>query len=247
MDGFNDANLQSQVRMKGFSSLNELLVTLKSVTLEDRGSSSSSIGSKSTGSGQQHHAPKPSVTYEQRRCSNCNMADHKTSECRRRNPAAGSCFEYGSNLHQVRNCPLKKREEAPSRAPANSTTHQIETPALVPARRATLRLKFKPTDEYYSLFQGFLDLGSPVSFLRVDCVPPEVIKPICSKEKFYEINNSELELLGILSTEIELNNIKLSVTFYIISAKSMTDFCLLGRDVLCNPRVKLTIDQGEVA
>lgn len=194
MDGFNDANLQCQARMKGFATLNELLVTLKSVTLKDRESSSSSTSSRPTCSSQ-HHAPKPSVTNGQ--------AGHKASECRRPNRAPGSCIECWSNLNQDQNCPVKRREEAPSRAPADSTTHQIDKTVSIPARGATLRLKFKLTNEYY-----FLDLGSPISLLRVDCVPPEVIKPFYSK--FYGMNNSELKLLGIFDTEID---IKLPVTF----------------------------------
>lgn len=61
------------------------------------------------------------------------------------------------------------------------------------------------------------------------------------------MNNSMLDVLGCFETFIEINSILLEVQFYIIPSTAMNDVCLLGRDVLCNSKIKVVIDKGKVA
>lgn len=56
-----------------------------------------------------------------------------------------------------------------------------------------------------------------------------------------------LDVLGCFQTCIEINSILLEVLFYIIPSTAMNDICLLGRDVLCNSKIKVIIDKGKVA
>lgn len=146
IDGFSDSNLQSQARMKSFTSLNQLLTTMKSVTAEDRGSTSvfrplqsPQFSSPEGTSGYRSTSTTPTVSQGQVRCYNCNQTGHRASACPKPRRPARSCFECGSQDHQLRECPRRRK---PERGAADgATTHLVEKPVLTPACRTSINMK----------------------------------------------------------------------------------------------------------
>lgn len=242
IDGFSDPHLQSQARMKGFTSLAEVLSTMKSVTSEDR----------STFVPRTYHHPRTTTQASSGdsrperpspvRCFNCSLTGHKATECTRPKRTPGSCFECGSMQHQLRDCPRKRRPEHP---PADSTTHLVSPTTLTPACRTVVKMRPLPGNLKFEV-NAFLDLGSPVSFIKEDYVPCYVTLAE-TNDSFTGMNGSGLRILGCYEAEIDVDQITSLLTkFYVIPTSAMSDSCLLGRDVLCNPTVNFTINQGKV-
>lgn len=59
----------------------------------------------------------------------------------------------------------------------------MEKPVLTPACRTSINIKLDQSDKYQTL-QAFLDLGSPVSFLRRDVISADLISPVVSNDQF---------------------------------------------------------------
>lgn len=106
IDGFDNPVLQSQARTKNFKNTSDVLVTMKSVTNEDRGARYSDHGKDTY----QHpfkfkeNVPSTNNTTtgtvkKDMHCYNCNILGHRATECTKPRREPGSCFECGSKDH----------------------------------------------------------------------------------------------------------------------------------------------------
>lgn len=256
IDGFNNSALQSQARMREFTTLSDLIRVMKNLTDDDRSSSSAPVV-------RPFHQPVkvpntvPMSTDPQRRqsntstlrCFNCNLPGHRVAECSKPKRPPGSCFKCGKMGHRAKDCPeTSTNPSAFSQSAPDSTTHVIEEPfELVPAMMYPIAFRMQPESDSKMKLDAFLDGGSPISLIRCDIVPKELIEPLHTHIPFTGINNSRIDIIGELNRTIMINTVELPVKFFVVSVNTIRHVCLLGRDVICSKKFKLTItDVAEI-
>uniref|UniRef100_A0A1Y1MJM7 CCHC-type domain-containing protein n=1 Tax=Photinus pyralis TaxID=7054 RepID=A0A1Y1MJM7_PHOPY len=93
IDGFDNSVLQSQARMKGFSTLAELQQTMNNITGADRGSARVSSEKPVVESSGSVTRSSQSNSRTALRCFNCNGLNHRSSECSKPRREKGSCYQ----------------------------------------------------------------------------------------------------------------------------------------------------------
>lgn len=63
-------------------------------------------------------------------------------------------------------------------------------------------------------------------------------------EKFSGINGSPLRVIGIFNGEVEIENVRVNLKFYIVPDDTMRYDALLGRDFLMYPSLQVTLSKN---
>lgn len=116
IDGFDNTVLQSQARMKNFGSLPEMLSTMNSLTIADRGLLRTGEMRKPENQ-RNHFKPASRDRNSQSRCFRCGVAGHTAAMCEM-NRTQIACYQCGSKDHLRRDCPQRqgRRDAAPKQA-----------------------------------------------------------------------------------------------------------------------------------
>lgn len=78
-------------------------------------------------------------------------------------------------------------------------------------------------------------------------VVPNVKLDSCHLTNFQGINQAKLNILGMLNTEMIINNTSLTLCLHVVSNDTMYCDCLLGRNFIAGPKVQITFsDQMKV-
>ena len=76
-----------------------------------------------------------------------------------------------------------------------------------------------------------LDSGSPVSFIKDRFIPGE-LKVDFFKNKYIELNQSKLNVLGKVKTKINLDYLSIDTIILIVPSTTMAVNAVIGRDLL---------------
>lgn len=185
----------------------------------------------------QREASGPNTSSTEVRCYNCNTIGHFRNQCPNPPRLRGSCYVCGSQDHQRRTCPQVKSEPEPaaSTQESNSSTMLVEDSLILP-KAYRIPVTF-PTLGVNS--KAIIDTGSPISMIREDIVPlMHMSESTCLGENLRGINNTRLDIKGLIETEFFINNQVCISKFYVVTKGTMSDECLLGRDFICNPCIQ---------
>jgi len=94
-----------------------------------------------------------------------------------------------------------------------------------------------------------LDSGSPISFIKESLISKIVIENTeNSSQTFTGINESALEIVGVVQMNIAIGTIKKNnVTMYVVPDKTMHCQVILGRDLMKELEFKLLDPEGIIA
>lgn len=176
----------------------------------------------------------------------------------------GSCFQCGKTDHQVRDCPLK------SSAAADSTIMVIEGPKIckqTPQTESSLKkvsmcqletkatfyevdllLKYNCDDLVNTItVRAMLDTGSPISIIKSKYLPSFTVNNDCVlHQKYYGINGSTLNILGIFDGPVMINNLDISIIFHVVSDDTMSQPAIIGRDFTSLENFQITLGRNVV-
>jgi hypothetical protein len=220
IDGIENRMLQNFVRINNPFELTDVLTIMKDVKNEDRKLSSTKSAHTSVSSSEKSQTTKKST-----RCYNCNTEGHVASKCTQAKRPPGSCFCCGSPDHQLKNCPKRDKPQI----------SVVE--AKVPSD-CTVQVRISPINKsgfkYRLTLKSLVDTGSKISFIKSQYVPPcNYNTPITQEDSFTGINQSELRILGIFTTDVTIDAQKeIRVKFYVVPEDTMGYSCVLGADVI---------------
>ena len=194
IDGIPDVNLRNQARMRGFGSASELLKSFSkiSLTVETMISQSKSepkpADSKAAGkTNADGRSSKKSVL-----CYNCKKPGHTARYCRL--PKKQECFNSRDSRHVVKDYPFKKAginfvDEFSS---LDDRFFRIIVVTLGKGKRLDI--------------ECVLDSSSPISFIKINCIPNKAIERATEIDSRYAgINQLNLLVLGKIHVSIVLN------------------------------------------
>lgn len=178
--GFDDRNLQTQAKMKEFTSLEKMLVIMNNITPAERchGNATRKPGASSA----VPFVKTNSNNQVSRKCYNCNEVGHLADSCPKPKRERGSCFKCGKADHQVKNCPMQEG----NRAKPDSTIMFIEHKKVVPAYTVDAHLTTQS-----SAIAGVIDTGSPISLISKELLSDNKISP----DSFVGFNQSPLNII----------------------------------------------------
>ena len=89
-----------------------------------------------------------------------------------------------------------------------------------------------------------VDSGSPISLIKESFVSRYLCKPVRENvSQFRGINGSPLEVLTIFEHKFEIENIPLSLKFYVVSDTTMDCNAILGRDFITKRNIQVILNQ----
>ncbi|CAG9773419.1 unnamed protein product [Ceutorhynchus assimilis] len=215
IEGFDDPILQTQAKMKEFSSTSKLL--------EPHTPSYTPVNKT-------QYVP-PVV----RRCFNCYEEGHLANNCSKPRRARGSCFECQATDHQVKDCPRRKGRQPERRsAQADSTVTYTSstnvTQDIFPAYMVTCIFRKYLNYE----FDAIIDTGSPISLVKESVINREDILPHDSSQNFYGLNKTPLKILGCFEDIVIIADCEVKNIFHVVSDDTMSFDVLLGRNFMSN-------------
>lgn len=93
-------------------------------------------------------------------------------------------------------------------------------------------------------FDAIIDNSSPISLINGDYIIKRHILPHDKCQLYTGINGSPLEILGLYRDVIKIENCEIKFEFIVVSSKTMSFSCLLGRDFICNPNIVVTFSDS---
>lgn len=183
---------------------------------------------------------KDSVQVKRERelvCFNCNEKGHGFQFCPKPRRGRGSCYGCGSRNHVKRDCPSISRPSGASGSghPSSSTRPRTSdvTTMVVTSPTTTyvpVRLHFNKNDcDFVVNVRALLDTGSPISFIRLDCLPSFIMSPVLEATNYCGINGSELKVLGVYDRDVIIESLRIPIKFYVVPNETMFPN-ILGRN-----------------
>lgn len=261
IDGVPDARLRDQARMQRLETVEDLLETFKKLSLRDESRND-----------REQKLPRKTVPVKssredqirEDRCYNCNETGHWKKDCGKPTRERGTCFKCGA-AHHVKNCPqnttgqVRRQQRGSTSIPTTTLTppptpgisanliqpDSPETPFMVP-------ITFVIQDNGGMIFNlavtAMIDSGSPVSLIKQGLLPPTFRLDPPQSHNYYGINRTPLNVVGVFTTEIEVNGMKLRIKFLVVPDSVISCFALLGRDFILSPSVRIIMgDAFEIA
>ena len=220
IDGIPDVQLRNQARMRKFGHSSELLEAFNKILLPPD-------TSKGHPKGEARPADfkatwKPTIKEEGKRtlrCYNCRMLGHTSDQCRQ--PKKQICYKCNESGHMARDCPVTK-------AGVNFVDEVFSVDSFFRSIEVVLR------NGKHLNINCVLDSGSPISFIKIECMRDEVIERATETDSRYAgINQSNLSVLGKISVSIILDGeICNDVKLLVVPDDTMKSSLVLGRDVL---------------
>lgn len=260
IDGIPDAWLRDQARMQRIDTADELVDVLGKLSLRD-----DAKNDRDRRDSRRSAPTKPLLRDDgqnkEGRCFNCNESGHRKKDCDKPRREWGSCFKCGATTHLARQCPLgastsnplRRLQEAPTATP-KTTSMPRPTPGRstnlvqpgAPEIPFTVPIKFAVRDDDGIVSNlavtAMIDSGSPVSLFKCSLLPPAFrFNSIPEGTNYHGINSSPLNIMGVFSSDVSVNGLRVTVKFFVVPDETMSCFALLGRDFILSPSVRIVM------
>jgi len=246
--------LRNQVRLQKFTTNVELLEAMEDISLpspvkpEVRKDGKSHHNMKGEGTTKQHTTSKE-MMQQKTRCYNCGEAGHIATKCTKPKQKKGACYTCGKMGHQMKECPEKeKKDKKPSEQVLNVTKKASNDNEF--RRKISYEVCQNDIGIACELqLETQLDSGSPISFIKESLIPKIVIENTeNSSQTFTGINESALEIVGVVQMNIAIGTIKKNnVMMYVVPDKTMCCQVILDRDLMKELEFKLLDPEGMIA
>ncbi|VEN44890.1 unnamed protein product [Callosobruchus maculatus] len=244
IDGFNNDVLESQARIKDFTSLNDLVRIMSNISNNDNYNSSKN-------SSYVKHSPahRDSHVADIRKCFNCFETGHLADKCPKPKRVKGSCFICGKMDHKAPDCPRKSSRSNVNDSQSSSTPSTSSTISTIDKDNSLIEhsyqfpmtLEFVADENLCSItVNAMLDTGSPISLICEKYLPSCCISPNNLDKQFSGINNSSLNIVGIFKDTVKINESVVPINLYVVSNETMTFPAIIGRDFTSLHDFKIT-------
>lgn len=155
-------------------------------------------------------------------CYHCRQQGHVKSRCPQ--PVdRKSCYQCRQPGHFARDCPSQRQVN-------NVRGRRVQDEYF---KDVILSIECNGELVEKTMY-SLIDTGSPVSLVKLSCVPDETIEPLDNfGDKFIGINQSSVVVFGFLCANIQLGNKSIdSAQFLVVPDHTMTTDALMGRDML---------------
>jgi len=204
------------------------------------------------------------TTKRELKCFNCNVAGHISTKCTEPKREKGACFKCFQLGHKAKDCPSKNSTKAgdvkgneenkeitstaninsviettsPSRS-ACETSANISNVGAIGIRDFHRDVNYQLSDDKNDFvlackLDTLLDTGSPISFIKNNFVPQNLIEPtLTGDDKYQGLINSKLKVKGRVKVKLALNDREAKcVSLLVVPDTSMKSSVIIGRDVL---------------
>lgn len=236
IDGLDDPYLETQAKMKEFTSLPKMLEVMNKITTSDRRSTVSFTRKPNTPSSSSSRIAVSGEASNSKvlRCFNCNGIGHIIKDCRKPIRQKGSCFQCGKMDHRYKDCPQRRSREETT-PDSTSTVAIIEEQELTKAFTVTVTFT-----ELNVSYKAILDTGSPISLISKELVSDVDLLPYNNNDIYLGINKSPLNILGIFNDSVIINDIVVKIKFHVIPPHTISYKILLGRDFISDGTIQVT-------
>lgn len=246
IDGIPDVQIRRQAIMRGFQNEVEMLTAFKNISLRPDFVDQKPKDNKFT-KNVNTKDNKPPRQPNDIKCYNCNGHGHLSSQCTKPKRERNSCFECGSTSHQIKECP-KKRTTTSAHCVQQTGPEVHPTSLNIPYM---VKVRYNDTDDdgapREQVVNALVDSGSPISLIKGSLVPKELkLARPSSDYMFSGINGSQVDVLGIFQRDCMIENIDVSIKFYVVPDHTITCDALIGRDLISRPTVKVTFTGDKV-
>lgn len=258
IEGIPPKNLRNQARMHSFSNIREILKAFKKISLisENDRRNFNTIQRNETSKKSLFYNTKENNTSSMKsidrkivRCYSCNGTGHYSKDCtekeKRIEEKSGKKSKNSAKQvikQQVGS--IQEKEEIESACSTDDQDINDET-NVEEEEICLIDLEQKSKDNYQELiycdalginsFSCFsqIDTGCPISLIKKQLIDDKIVeKPGCEWNKYFGINKSKLEIIGIVRMNIILNNERKSMILGVVNNETMCSNVLLGRDAL---------------
>ncbi|XP_076660976.1 uncharacterized protein LOC143364587 [Halictus rubicundus] len=255
VDGIPNRELQIQAKVQRYESVDEILTAFTNVKLPagrlrlSEGVSLSGQVVSSDGSGRppiRRPSPKEGLGSAStgRRCFNCNKPGHFSVECTRPVRERGSCFTCGKMGHRANQC--------------NAQTTRNDVNYIARGRkegddfRRAVEIQISiECGSFSSKVNALIDSGSPISFVKENCVPRTCFTADRVSDRFHGINGSDLNVLGKTQATIIYDTEKYCVMLRVVPDETMKNSLVLGREFMKIANLSLsreeTVERDDIA
>jgi len=178
----------------------------------------------------------PEVKHEPK-CFNCNMMGHIAAKCQMPKREKDACFKCYQLGHKSKDCPAKEpktdnlKDAGKKKNDVNGVFEEDEN-----FRRDILYqlCDDKGQSKEESTLNTLLDTGSPVSFIKENFIPNNLVVSVLPGDNNYSgLNGSTLKAKGRVTVKVAFNNKKTKfVSLLVVPVTSMTAAVVIGRDIL---------------
>ncbi|KMQ88084.1 hypothetical protein RF55_12486 [Lasius niger] len=170
-----------------------------------------------------------------RKCFNCNELGHFAADCTKPKRERGSCFKCGKLGHQADKCTTPKED-------INCVTQERREGDDF---QRTIELQLSNEDGDFKMnFNALIDSGSPISFVKKYFIPRSYMFGDTRDDRFYGVNGSSLEVLGLVDATILFNHGKHNIRLYVVPNKTMRNSIVLGRDFMKSAKLSLSDEKA---
>ncbi|CAK9827465.1 Gag polyprotein [Anthophora retusa] len=201
VDGIPDNSLRSLARVQRFRETEDLMEAFSGISLsgeprrqkkiEHREELVSDAARTPAARGQQG-APEARRV----RCFNCNGLGHFAADCRKPKRGSGTCYKCGDGGHRAEDCRSSPNEvnHVTQSKTANEEDNEFYPSVTLAVRDQEMRMDIE--------INALIDSGSPISFIKDNCVPRKFVQKLVESRKFSGINNSIMVVTGFINAKI---------------------------------------------
>ena len=233
--------IKHQAMMQQFVNKEAMLKAMQEISLYpekviDKNMKSFSKNGVKTMEVSKKHEDNPELKHEVK-CFNCNTMGHIAAKCQMPKREKGACFKCYQLGHKSKECSAKEskinntKDAENKKKDVNSVFEENED------FRRDVSYQFCDDDGQNKVVRKLdtlLDTGSPVSFVRENFVPENLIISVLQGDSNYSgINGSLLKIKGRVMAKIALNNKEEKiVSLMVVPITSMKAAVVIGRDIL---------------
>ncbi|XP_011874435.1 PREDICTED: uncharacterized protein LOC105565665, partial [Vollenhovia emeryi] len=238
IEGIPSQELRTQARVQCYQSTDEMLMAFADVP-SPKGAprKPSTPTQKKPQDGEQK--PEKARTVK---CYNCNEAGHVAAKCTKPKRERGSCYRCGKLGHRAAQCDSTNEgvKDSTKEGVHWVTSEQREDNDF--RRKVELQVNAKDGNVSINL-DALIDSGSPISFVRRQYIPQELMIVNSESDRFVGINGSGLRVLGCVNVTLIYDYEKYAILLRVVPDDTMQSSVILGRDFMKEARLSIGNDR----